>query len=164
MQFCTAKKKRNKKANFERNQLQYNTKNAKEQWEVLQSIGLPSKAAQISKICLKENNFTQIDEKQSANRFFYSEIASIAQSFTQIVEKAPTGKNIFEENSVEQYYSAMNIPSNSYKFRNAKHEEIYKILMNVDPNEAFDIDIIPGRFLKDGLELLTEPLYKIISL
>ena len=58
----------------------------------------------------------------------------------------------------------MNIPSNSYKLRNAKHEEIYKILMNVDPNKAFDIDKIPGRFLKDGVELLTEPPCKIISL
>ena len=56
--FVQQKKIRNKKANFERNQLQNNTKKAKEQWEVLQSIGLPSKAAQISKICLKENNFT----------------------------------------------------------------------------------------------------------
>ena len=31
----------------------------------------------------------------------------------------------------------MNIPSNSFKFRNAKREEIYKVLINnVDPNKA----------------------------
>ena len=54
----------------------------------------------------------------------------------------------------------MNIPSNSFKFRNAKREEIYKI----DPNKAYGIDDIPGRFLKDGAELLIEPLCEIINL
>ena len=63
-----------------------------------------------------------------------------------------------------KYYSAMNIPSNSFKFRNAKREEIYKILINIDPNKAYGVDEIPGRFLKDGAELLTDPLCKIINL
>ena len=58
----------------------------------------------------------------------------------------------------------MNIPSNSFKFRNTKCEEIYKILINIDPNKAYSIDEIPGKFLKDGAGLLTEPLRKIISL
>ena len=31
----------------------------------------------------------------------------------------------------------MNIPSNSFKFRNTNREEIYKILINIDPNKAF---------------------------
>ena len=57
-----------------------------------------------------------------------------------------------------------NIPSNSLKFRNAKPEEIYKIIINIDPNKAYGIDKIPGRFLKDGAELLTDPLCKIINL
>ena len=55
----------------------------------------------------------------------------------------------------------MNIPSNSFKFRNAKREEIYKILINIDPNKAYSIDEIPGRFLKDEAELLTDRLCKI---
>ena len=52
----------------------------------------------------------------------------------------------------------MNIPSNSLKFRNAKCEEIYKILINIDPNKAYGIDEIPGRLLKVGAELMTDPL------
>ena len=121
---------------------------------------MPSKAAPISKICLKENDFTQFDGKQNANTFknFYSKLAS------DLVEKLPTAKNIFRENSVKKYYSAKNIPSNSFKFRNAKREEIYKILINIDPNKAYGIDEIPGRFLKDAAELLTDPLCKIINL
>ena len=58
----------------------------------------------------------------------------------------------------------MNIPSSSFKFRNTTRKEMYKILINIDPNKAYGIDEIPGRFLKDGAELLTEPLCKIINL
>ena len=34
----------------------------------------------------------------------------------------------------------------------------------MDPNNAYGIDKIPRRFLKDGAELLAEPLCKIINL
>ena len=146
--------------NFVRNQLQKNTKKPKELWKVLKNIGLASKAAPISKIYLKENHFTQFDDKQNANTFknFYAKLAS------DLVEKRPAVKNIFRENSVKKYYSAMNIPSNSFNFRNTKREEINKILINIDPNKAYGIRKIPGRFLKDEVEFLTEPLCKIINL
>ena len=55
---------KNKKTNFITNQLQKSTKKPKELWKVLKNIGLPSKVAPISKICLKENVFTQFDDKQ----------------------------------------------------------------------------------------------------
>ena len=58
----------------------------------------------------------------------------------------------------------MNIPSTSFKFRNGKREEVYNILIIIDPNKAYGIDEIPRRFLKDGAELLTETLCKIINL
>ena len=58
----------------------------------------------------------------------------------------------------------MNIASNSFKFRDTKREEIYKMLINIDTNQAYGVDEIPGRFFKDGAELLTEPLCKIINL
>ena len=80
-----------------------------------------------------------------------------------LVEKLPIVKNIFGENSVEKYYSAMNIPSSSFKFKNAKREGIYKILINIDPNKLYSIDKILRRFIKDGANLLTEPPRKIIK-
>ena len=60
----------------------------------------------------------------------------------------------------------MNIPSNSFKFRNLnlKREEIYKILINIDPNKACGVEETPVRILKDGAELIIEPLCKIINL
>ena len=33
----------------------------------------------------------------------------------------------------------MNIISNSFKFKNVKREEIYKILVNIDANKAYGI-------------------------
>ena len=92
-------------------------------------------------------------------------LRTFTQSLHQIYSKNfQTAKNISRGNSVKKYYSAMNIPSNSFKFRNTKCEEIYKILINIYPNKAYGIDEITGRFLKDGAGLLTEPLHKIISL
>ena len=133
---------KNKKTNFVRNELQKDIKKPKELWKVLKNVGLSSKAAPISKICIKESHFTQFDDKQNANTFnnFYSKLAS------DLVEKLPTAKNIFRGHSVKNYYSAMDIPSNSFNLRNAKREEIYKILINLDPNKAYGIDELPGRF------------------
>ena len=118
MQFSTTKNEN--KTNIVRNPLQKNTRKSKELWKVLKSIGLTSKAVQISKICLKEFDFTQFYDKQNSNTFknIYSKPAS------DQVEKLPTEKNFFGENSVEKYYSVMNIHSNSFKLRNAKREEI----------------------------------------
>ena len=120
---------------------------------------MPSKAALTSKICLKENYFTQFDDKQNANTFenFYSKLAS------GLFEKLPNGEKYFQRKLCKEIV-LMNIPSNSFKFRNTKCEEIYKILINIYPNKAYGIDEITGRFLKDGAGLLTEPLHKIISL
>ena len=57
-----------------------------------------------------------------------SKMQTVLKIFTQLasdlVEKLPTAKNISGENSVEKYYSAMNIPSDSFKFRNAKCKKI----------------------------------------
>ena len=89
---------------------------------------------------------------------FYSKLPS------NLVKKLPTAKIIFGENSIQKYYSAMNIPSISYKFRNGKCEEIYNILISIDPNKTYGIDEIPRRSLKDRAELLTETLCKIINL
>ena len=102
---------------------------------------MPSKAALTSKICLKENYFTQFDDKQNPNTFknFYSKHAS------GLSEKLPNSENYFLRKLCKEIV-LMNIPSNSFKFRNTKCEEIYKILINIDPNKTYDIDEIPGNF------------------
>ena len=63
-------------------------------------------------ICLSENNLLQFNEKKNANSFkdFYSNLAA------DLVNRLPAAKNIFGINSVKEYYSALNIPSGSFKF------------------------------------------------
>ena len=39
-------------------------------------------------------------------------------------------------NSVKEYYSALNIPSDSFKLRLTNKEEVFKMLSNVDPEKA----------------------------
>ena len=74
-------------------------------------------------------------------------LRTFTQSLHQIYSKNfQTAKNISRGNSVKKYYSAMNIPSNSFKFRNIKLEEIYKILINTDPKKAYGVEEIPGSF------------------
>ena len=82
---------KNKKMNFVKNQLQKNTKKPKELWKVLKNIGLLFKAVPISKICLKENHFTQLDDKRNTNTFknFYS------KTCIRSSRKTPNSKNIF---------------------------------------------------------------------
>ena len=105
-------------------------------------MGCLLKHPQYQKSVLKKNHFTQFDDKQNTSTFmkFYSKLAS------DLVEKPPAAKIIFRGNSVKKYYSAMNIPSNSFKFRNIKLEEIYKILINTDPKKAYGVEEIPGSF------------------
>ena len=137
---------KNKKANVVRNQLQKNTKKPKELWKVVKNIGLPSKAAPISKYILKKtfSHNLMTNKMQIFLRTLTQKLAS------DLVEKLPTAKNIFRGISVKKYYSAINIPFNSFKFRNTKREETRKTLINIDPNKAYGIDEIPERFLKDG--------------
>ena len=151
---------KNKKTNFVRNQLQKNTKKPKELWKVLKNIGLPFKAVPISKICLKENYFTQLDDKRNTNTFknFYSK-ACIRSS-----RKTPNSKKYFQMKFYKEILLSHKYTFQYLKFRNTKREEIYKILINIDPNEAYGTNEIPQSFSKGGAELLTEPLCKIIKL
>ena len=102
----------------------------------------------------------QFNEKKNANTFkdFYSNLAA------DLVNRLPAVKNIFGINSVKQYYSALNITSDSFKLQSTNKEEIFKILSNVDLEKACDLDEIPCRVLKDGAKILAEPMSQIANM
>ena len=66
-----------KKGTFFQDKIQENSKNSKELWKALKSLGLNSKKTGQSKICLKENGVIQFKPKKNENIFkkFYSELA-----------------------------------------------------------------------------------------
>ena len=68
-------------------------------------------------------------------------------------------------NSVkEYYYSALNISSDSFKLQLTNKEGVFKMLNNFDPCGLDDLDEIPRRMLKDGSEILAEPIPQIVNM
>ena len=53
-----------------------------------------------------------------------------------LVNRLPAAENIFGINSVKQYYSALNIPSDSFKPQLTNKEEVFKILSNAGPEKV----------------------------
>ena len=121
---------------------------------------MPCQISHQPKICLRENNLLQFNEKKNANTFkdFYSNLA------VDLVNRLPGAKNIFDMNSVKEYYSALNVPSGSFKFQLTNNEEVFKILNNVDPEKTCGQDEISCRMLKDVAEILAEPISQIINM
>ena len=102
------------------------------------------------------------NEKKNANTFkdFYRNLA------VDLVNQLPATKNIFGTNSVKEHYSGvlLNIPSDSFKIQLTNKEEVFEILSNVDPEKACGIDEIPCGMLKDGVEILAEPVSQIVNM
>ena len=150
-----------KKTNYVKEQLQKNTNNPKELWKALKNLGMPCQVSHQPKIFLRENNLLQFSEKKNANTFkdFCRNLAA------DLVNRLPAAKNIFGINSVKEYCSALNIPSDdSFKLESMNKQEVFKILSNVDPEKACGIDEIPCRMLKDGTEILVEPISQIVNM
>ena len=102
----------------------------------------------------------QFNEKKNTNTFkdFYSKLAA------DLVNRLPAAKSIFGMNSVKEYYSALKIPSESFKLQLTNKEDAFKILSNVDSEKACGLDEIPCRILKDGAEILGEPISQIVNM
>ena len=113
---------------------------------------MPCKVSHQQKICLRENNLLQFNEKKNGNTFkdFHRKLAA------DLVNRPPATGNIFGINSAKEYYSALNIPSDSFKLQLTNKEEVFKILSNLDPENACVLDEIPCRMLKDGAESISQ--------
>ena len=106
---------------------------------------MPSKVSHQPKISLRENNLLRFNEDKNANTFkdFYRNLAA------DLVNRLPAAKKIFAINSVREYYSALHIPSDSFKLQLTNKEEVFKMLSNVDPEKACGLDEIPCRMPKE---------------
>ena len=83
---------------------------------------MPCQASHQPKICLRENNLLQFNENKNANTFkdLYKNLAA------DLVNQLPAAKNIFGTNSVKEYYSALNILSDSVKLQLTNKERYLK--------------------------------------
>ena len=81
-----------------------------------------------------------------------------------LLNKLPVSKNRFGLESVQKYYSNLNIVPGSFGFELVSSDDIYKIITQINPNKASGIDNISGKFLIDGAELLANPICQIVNL
>ena len=87
---------------------------------------------------------------------FYSELAG------ELREKLPKAPNKFTSQTTKNYYAKTlcNV-SNDFELSNMSEEFIKKILLSLDTIIAAGLGQISGKFLKNGVEVLTLPLRNI---
>ena len=102
-----------KKKTFVVGKLNENFGKPKELWKSLKSLGLPSKQASPSTICLEKGGSLSFDSKTNAEIFkdFYSDLAS------DLLKKLPSPPNKFGKEAVKKYYKNINLDGNSFSFR-----------------------------------------------
>ena len=90
---------------------------------------------------------------------FYSNLAS------KLVDKLPAAVNKFGLHSIEVYYkNVLHLQESRFTFQTIESRFVLKLLKNVEVNKAVDMDIVPGRFLKDGADILAIPVTQICNL
>ena len=85
----------------------------KELWKSLKSLGLPSKQASPSTICLEKGRSLSFDSKTNAEilKYFYSNLAS------DLLKKLPSSPNKFGKETVKKYDKNINLDGKSFSFR-----------------------------------------------
>ena len=82
-----------------------------------------------------------------------------------LVQKLLAGAKKFGDKSVEDYYSDMfNLNPKKLTFQTIQTRYISDLIKNCDINNAAGVDDVPGRFLKNGADILTIPITQICNL
>ena len=147
-----------KKCDYIKEQLQINKAKPAKLWKTLKSLGMSSKGPN-AKICLKENEVTYFEPKETCGIFkrFYE---NLAQS---LVDQLPPAPNKFNKQTTREYYGNFNI-TNILKFETIDSTMILDILSKTNISKAPGIDKLPGTFLRDGSAVIAIPLTQIINL
>ena len=80
------------------------------------------------------------------------------------MNKLPTPTNKFGTNSIDKYYSHLNIRNKDFSFRVTSEIIVLKLLQGIEPSKSAGIDNIDGKFLKDGALFLANPIKKLFNL
>ena len=135
-----------KKKTFVVGKLNENIGKPKELWKSLKSLGLPSKQASPTTICLEKGGSLSFDSKINAEIFkdFYSNLAS------DLLKKLPSSPNKFGKETVKTYYKNINLDGRSFSFRPTTPASVLKLLQEINPAKSAGIDNMAGKFLKKG--------------
>ena len=147
-----------KKAYFE-SKLTENIGKPKELWNCLKSLGLKFESSISNINCLENDKSVNFDVKDIAKDFsaYFSNLAE------NLVSKLPNPSNKYGVLSVAQYYSHLGL-TKKFELLPTEKDYILKILRDIDTSKAAGIDRLPGRFLKDGANVLAKPVTDICNL
>ena len=82
-----------------------------------------------------------------------------------LAQKLPMAANKFCNKSIEHYYNDIfNLYPKKLTFQTIQTRYISDLLKNCDSNKAAGNDDLSGRFLKDGVDILTIPITQICNL
>ena len=152
-----------KKAYFEE-KLKENTKNPKKLWKTLKRLGLPDKRSPSTNICLEVKNGLTFDPYTISEVFkkLFSNLANA--NLANLVQKLPAAAKTFGNKSVEDYYNMFNLNPKKITFQTIQTRYMSDLLKNCNISKAAGIDVLSGRFLKDGADILTMPINQICNL
>ena len=149
-----------KKKIYIRNSLEQNKRDSKKLWKSLKNLGLPSKSKSDSKINLNIEGRINSKPAEIADHFneFYSTLAD------KLLQKLPNAPNEFGDNKIKNYYEDKKLQENNFEFSTVDKNEISKILLNINNSKSPGFDNIPGKFLKDGCEIISAHVSDIFNL
>ena len=147
-----------KKAYFE-SKLTENIGKPKELWKSLKSLGLKFERSISNINCLENDKSANFDVKDIPKDFsaYFSNLAE------NLASKLPNPSNKYGVLFVAQYYSHLGLTKKSDLLPTEK-DYVLKILRDIDTSKAAGINRLPGRFLKDGANVLAKPVTDICSL
>ena len=116
-------------------------------------MGLPSKAASASNICLTDKNEILFNDTKNCSIFkrFFSNLAQ------NLVSKLPLSPNVFTESKFASYYDDIKLKDLNFEFSETS-KKILNILKGLNVSKAAGIDNLSGKFLKDGSDILARPI------
>ena len=123
-------------------------------------MGLPSKAAWASNICLKDRN--EIVFRDTSNcSIFKSFFSNLAQN---LVSKLPPLPNVFTEFKVASYYDDIKYKDLNFEFSETSPEKTLNILKGLNSSKAAGIVNLSRKFLKDDTYILARPISQLYNL
>ena len=149
-----------KKFYFSR-QIEQNKGEPRKLWDQLKSLGYSSKSASSSETILEINGEKCFDKRTVADCFnsFFTRIAS------KLVDQLPRPKRRFTPDSAsfQQFYRNKGVRPDSFRLSPVGRKFIFSQLAGLKVNKSTGLDGISPRFLKDGADCLTGPVWHIIN-
>ena len=129
----------------------------KELWKSLKSLGVKFERSISNINCLDNNKSAHFHVKDIA-KDFSAYFWNLAEN---LVSKLPNPSNKLGVSSVARSHLEL---TKKFNLPPTEKDYVLEILRDIDTSKAACIDRLPGRFLKDGADVLAKPVTSICNL